>query len=67
MYLRVNEQRYHAIYNEGDEIMLSYDKSIKNNGIVINQYVCLFDDDYSVIEEVFSFFGKQTTCQTLGF
>jgi len=67
MYLRVNEQRYSAIYTHDDEVVLSYDQSVKNNGIVINQYVCLFDDDYSVIEEVFSFLENRLHAKHLAF
>ena len=67
MYLRVNEQRYNATYTHDDEVVISYDESFENNDIVINQYVCLFDDNYSVIEEVFSFLENRLHTKHLAF
>jgi len=68
MYLRVNEQRYSAAYNTmTDEVFLSYDGTLENNSIVINQYVCLFDDSYAVVEEVFSFLENRLHVKHLAF
>jgi len=71
MYLRVNEQRYMASLDHNDTLELSYrdstvDSSFKDS-IVIDQYVCLFDDDYSVVDEVFTFLENRLRVKRLAF
>ena len=71
MYLRVNEQRYMASLDHDDELELFYmvtpnDRSFKES-IVVDQYVCLFDDDFSVVDEVFTFLENRLRVKRLAF
>ena len=71
MYLRVNEQRYMASLDQDDELELFYTDSPKdgtsNDSIVIDQYVCLFDDDFSIVDEVFVFLENRLRVKRLAF
>ena len=71
MYLRVNEHRYMASLDQDDELELFYTHSPKdgtsNDSIVIDQYVCLFDDDFSVVDEVFVFLVYRLRVKRLAF
>lgn len=71
MYLRVNEQRYMASLDQDDELELFYTDSPKDgtsiDSIVIDQYVCLFDDDFSVVDEVFVFLENRLRVKRLAF
>ena len=70
MYLRVNEQHYIASLDQNYELELFYidtaNKSFKDR-IVINQYVCLFNDDYSIVDEVFVFLENRLRVKRLAF
>ncbi len=71
MYLRVNEQRYMASLDHDEELELFYtvtpnDRSFKES-IVVDQYVCLFDDDFSVVDEVFTFLENRLRVKRLAF
>ena len=54
MYLRVNEQRYIFDYNN-------------ETSIVVNGYVCLFDDGYKIVNEVFEYLQTRLIAKRLAF
>ena len=54
MYLRVNEERYVS-------------ESIKDDQLVIEPYVCLFDSEWKVVDEVFLFLENRLHIKNLTF
>ncbi|QSZ43191.1 tyrosine-type recombinase/integrase (plasmid) [Sulfurimonas aquatica] len=53
MYLRVNEQHYSM--------------SLNDDSIIVNNYVCLFDDDYKIVDEVFVYLQSRLLIKRLAF
>ena len=53
MYLRVNEQHYSM--------------SLNNDSFMVNSYVCLFDDDYKIVDEVFAYLQSRLLVKRLTF
>ena len=58
MHLRVSDQRYALQYDQHDDHALTYedvDTNIDSNLIVVDPYVCLFDDDWKIVDEVWEY------------
>lgn len=53
MYLRVNEQHYSM--------------SLNDDSIIVDSYVCLFDDDYKIVDEVFAYLQSRLLVKRLVF
>ena len=53
MYLRVNEQHYSM--------------SLNDDSIIVDSYVCLFDDDYKIVDEVFVYLQSRLLAKRLAF
>ncbi len=53
MYLRVNEQRYSM--------------SLNDDSIIVNSYVCLFDNDFKIVDEVFAYLQSRLLVKRLAF
>lgn len=54
MYLQVNEQCYIFDFNN-------------ETSIIVNGYVCLFDDDYKIVDEVFRYLQTRLIAKRLAF
>lgn len=72
MYLRVNEQRYAAqlnLNNNDVEIFYSDINTLKLNRdfILIDHYVCLFDNDWKIIDEVWEYLQNRLQLKRLAF
>jgi len=73
MHLQVNEQRYIATLKSNGEIEIDYNftnySSQLNDvsNIVVEQYVCLFDDNWAIVDEVFSFLEHRLEVKRLSF
>ncbi|MCL4431916.1 MAG: tyrosine-type recombinase/integrase [Epsilonproteobacteria bacterium] len=58
MQLRVSDQRYALQYDQNNNYMLAYediDVNVDSNLIVVDPYVCLFDDDWKIVDEVWEY------------
>ena len=53
MYLRVNEQHYSI--------------SLNDDSIIVDSYVCLFDDGYKIVDEVFAYLQSRLLVKRLAF
>ena len=73
MYLKVQEQCFVASLLPNDDIDISYNinttKSVKSveTSIVVDQYVCLFDNSFQVVDEVFNFLENRLRVKRLTF
>lgn len=76
MYLKVQEQCYKASYLSNDNIEISYDihnisthpeNVFVKSTIIVDQYVCLFDDSFQIIDEVFDFLENRLRVKSLSF
>lgn len=71
MYLRVNEQRYAAQLNSNNDIEIFYSNintlKLKSDFILIDHYVCLFDNDWNIIDEVWEYLQNRLQLKRLAF
>lgn len=71
MYLRVNEQRYAAQLNLTNDVELFYtniEVSRQNkNFIIIDHYVCLFDNNWKIVDEVWEYLQNRLQLKKLAF
>lgn len=71
MYLRINEQRYGAQSTLNNDVEIFYkdiDKlKLNGNFILINHYVCLFDNDWKIIDEVWQYLQNRLLLKRLAF
>ncbi|WP_294967021.1 tyrosine-type recombinase/integrase [Sulfurimonas sp.] len=72
MYLRINEQRYAVSFDENsNELDIYYnniDSSAQNNQLkIIDGYVCLFDDDWKTVNEVWDYLQSRLYVKRLAF
>jgi integrase/recombinase XerD len=58
MHLRVSDQRYALQYDQHGEYTLTYEDvkiNIDSNLTVVDPYVCLFDDEWKIVDEVWEY------------
>ena len=59
MHLRISDQRYALQYDQYDDYTLTYEEmdieNIDSNLIIVEPYVCLFDDDWKIVDEVWEY------------
>lgn len=59
MHLRISDQRYALPSDQHGDYTLTYEemdvKNIDSNLIVVEPYVCLFDDDWKIVDEVWEY------------
>jgi site-specific recombinase XerD len=72
MYLRIKEQRYAVQFNEEKhELEILYDNltNIRQDGsfLIINGYVCLFDNDWVIVDEVWEYLQSRLLVKRLAF
>lgn len=69
MHLEANEKRYRAVFRE-NELEISYKTFTEPlNGVstIVEQYVCLFDDEWNVVDEVFFFLEHRLHVKRLSY
>lgn len=70
MHLRISDQRYSLQYDQNNNYMLVYediDVNIDSNLIVVEPYICLFDDDWKIVDEVREYLQFQLQIKQLSF
>ncbi len=71
MYLRVNEQRFAAQLNSSNDVELFYTNieiaKRNHNFILIDHYVCLFDNNWKIIDEVWEYLQNRLQLKKLSF
>lgn len=65
MYLRVQEKRYSVYFDDSNEIHLGKSKSYQNH--YIDPYICLFDSNWNIVEEVWQYLQSRLQAKRLSF
>lgn len=69
MHLQANEQRYRAVLKD-NELEISYKtltEPLNTISTIVEQYVCLFDDEWNIVDEVFLFLEHRLHVKRLSF
>jgi len=69
MHLEANEQRYRAVLKD-NELEISYKaftEPLDGVSTIVEQYVCLFDNEWNVVDEVFNFLEHRLHVKRLSY